>query len=434
MRYFLLFVFLLVSSAAAENWSQFRGGEGGRLPIVQHPLEWSAEKNLAWAIPMEGSGWSSPVVVGDQIFLTSAESEELSKPKGMMAGVASMRTFRSAKPAKHRYFVSCFNLQNGSRVWKKQVGESVPRVIHPSNTYATESPATDGSNLITFFAHTGTLTAWSFDGAELWRRELGSYASGNGFGPGSSLAIVDGHVFVQYDNDEKSFVAAFDVATGNEKWRDNRPARTSWSTPLVWNNAKQQELVTCGNDVVTSYNPTDGSVLWKLSGMKSGFSGSPAIDSDRIIFGTSGPSSAGPLVSLLAGTTGEVPLDKDFKHEKAAWSRVKSGPGMASPVIAKGLLYIPGSGGILSCYDTSTGERVYRTRVPNMGTVIASLWADENHVFLLDENGATHIVKAGTEFELVRSNKINDLFWSTPAIAGDTLLLRGVDKLYCIRS
>ena len=99
MRYLLLFVFLFVSSAAAENWSQFRGDDGGRLPVVQHPLEWSSGNNLAWSIPMEGSGWSSPVVVGDQIFLTSAESEQPSKPKGMMAGVASMRTFRIAKPA-----------------------------------------------------------------------------------------------------------------------------------------------------------------------------------------------------------------------------------------------------------------------------------------------------------------------------------------------
>jgi len=112
----------------------------------------------------------------------------------------------------------------------------------------------------------------------------------------------------------------------------------------------------------------------------------------------------------------------------------KSGPGMASPVVSKGLLYIPGSGGILNCYDEATGDRVYRTRVPQMATVAASLWADDERVFILDENGTTHVVQSGVEFKVLAANKIDDLFWSTPAIAGDALLLRGVEKLYCVRN
>ena len=268
---------------------------------------------------------------------------------------------------------------------------------------------------------------------QLWRKELGAYASGNGFGTGSSLAVSDGRVFVQYDNEESSFVAAFATNSGEQLWRDDRDTTTSWSTPLIWENAQQKELVACGSDVVTSYNPVDGSVIWRLSGMRSAFSGSPAIDSDRIYFGNSGPMSAGPLVAVNSGTAGEIPLDNDFKNEKIAWSRTKSGPGMASPVVAQGHLYIPGSGGILSCYDANTGERVYRTRVPNMSTVVASLWADEERFCMLDENGTTHIVQTGPEFKLLGTNKIDDLFWSTPTIAGDTLLLRGVEKLYCIR-
>ena len=106
---------------------------------------------------------------------------------------------------------------------------------------------------------------------------------------------------------------------------------------------------------------------------------------------------------------------------------------MASPVTASGHIYIPGSGGILNCYDAGTGERVYRTRVPKMGTVTASLWADEERVFILDEKGTTFVIQAGPEYKLLETNSISDLFWSTPAIADDALLLRGVDKLYCIR-
>ncbi len=428
-----LLILIFKSSLAADDWNQFRGALAGKLSSVSHPIEWSAEKNLAWSVPMKGSGWSSPIVVGDRIFLTSAEAENSSKPKGMMAGVASMRDFRNAEPVKHRFTVTCLSLQDGEVLWSKSVGEMVPPVVHPSNTYATESPATDGQHLFSFFATTGTLTAWDFDGNELWKKELGSYKSGNGFGTGSSLAISDGRVFVQYDNDESSFVAAFDSQTGEQLWRDDRPTKTSWSTPIVWSNSKQEELVTCGAGVVTSYSPADGSVIWQLSGIQSAFSGSPAIDADRIFFGNSGPMSAGPLVAVDAGTHGDVPLDSNFESDEVAWSRTNSGPGLASPVVAKGCLYIPGRGGLLNCYDTNTGERIYRNRVPNMSTVAASLWADQERVFILDEDGTTHVVQAGPEFKLLGANKIEDLFWSTPTIAGDTLILRGVEKLYCIR-
>ncbi len=435
MRYFalILFVLILHFPVAADHWNQFRGPLAGKLSAVSHPMEWSAESNVAWSVPMTGSGWSSPLVVQDRIFFTSAEAENGSKPKGMMAGVASMRDYRKAVPVNHRFMVKCLRLEDGKLLWSQTVGEMVPPVVHPSNTYATESPATDGERLFSFFATTGTLTAWDLDGNELWRKELGAYKSGNGFGTGSSLAIADGRVFVQYDNEESSFVAAFDAESGDQLWRDDRPTKTSWSTPIIWNNSKQQELVTCGAGVVTSYRPVDGAVIWQLSGVESAFSGSPAVDADRIFFGNSGPMSAGPLVAVAAGMEGEVPLDKNFESEEVAWSRTKSGPGMASPVVAKGCLYIPGRGGILNCYDTESGERIYRDRIPDMSTVAASLWADEERVFILDENGTTHMVQAGPEFKLLGANKIEDLFWSTPTISGDALILRGVEKMYCIR-
>lgn len=434
---FLLFNFLHFGPHQilhAEDWLQFRGGVAGKLKQVAHPIEWSAEKNVAWSIPMQGSGWSSPIVVGDRIFLTVAKSDSSAKPKGMMAGVASMGTYRNAKPTRHEYHVVCLSLKDGSQQWKKSVGESVPAVVHPSNTYATESPASDGQHVFTFFATTGILVGWDLEGNELWRKELGHYKSGNGFGTGSSLAVSDGRVFVQYDNDEKSFVAAFNANDGTQVWRDDRPTRTSWSTPLLWKAAKTTELVTCGSGVVTSYDSATGEVVWKLDGIKSSFSASPAADGDRIYFGNSGPMSAGPLVAVKAGTTGEIKLDDRFKSDDVAWSRTRSGPGMASPIASNGHIYIPGSGGILSCYNCATGERVYRERISGMGTVAASLWGDDENVFILDENGTTFVLQTGPEYKLIRKNSIKDLFWSTPAISGNALLLRGVEKLYCVRN
>lgn len=420
-------------SSQAADWQQFRGGTSGKLDAVTHPLQWNSDTNIAWAIPMKGTGWSSPVIVGEFIFMTSAVPADGSRPKGMMAGVSSMGTYRSTKPVKHDFVVSCLDLNDGSEVWSQVVDQLVPPVMHPSNTYATESPATDGKHLFTFFANTGTLTAWDFEGKELWRQDVGTFKSGNGFGTGSSLAVADGAVFLQNDNDENSFVAAYEATSGKQMWRDDRPTKTSWSTPLIWNTAGRQELITCGSGIVTSYDPATGDVVWQLKGIQSSFSASPTIGNKQLYFGNSGPMSAGPLVAVAAGTTGEIQLDDKFESDDIAWSRTKSGPGMASPVVSQGRLYIPGSGGILNCYDEATGERIYRTRVPQMATVAASLWADEERVFILDEKGTTHVIQSGPEFKVIAANKLDDLFWSTPSVAGNSLLLRGVEKLYCIK-
>ncbi len=107
---------MLSSSVSAEDWHQFRGPAGGRLTAISHPMQWSAETNVAWTAPMKGSGWSSPIVVGDRVFLTSAESENSARPTGMMAGVASMISFRSAKPTKYRFVVSCLSLKDGKQL------------------------------------------------------------------------------------------------------------------------------------------------------------------------------------------------------------------------------------------------------------------------------------------------------------------------------
>ena len=245
MRNFLWTISVLcllftATCSVAEEWEQFRGGGGGKLDSIQHPLKWSADENVAWKIPMKGSGWSSPVVAGDRIYLTSAESETTDKPKGMMAGVAAMGTYRNAKPVEYSYVVSCFRLADGKPVWRKNVGKSVPPVVHPSNTYATESPVTDGKSVFTYFATTGKLTAWDLDGEELWNLELGTFKINSGFGTGSSLAINDGLLFVQHDNDEKSFIAAFNTKDGKEVWRNDRDSGNSWSTPLIWKNDSKQ--------------------------------------------------------------------------------------------------------------------------------------------------------------------------------------------------
>lgn len=306
-------------------------------------------------------------------------------------------------------------------------------IIHPSNTYATESPATDGRHVFTYFAAAGILAAFDLAGNKAWQVELGAYRAGNGFGSGTSLTVHDGKVFVQCDNDEKSFVAAFAVDSGTEIWRHARNGRTSWATPLVWNMDGKTVLVTCSAGRVTGHKLETGEAMWMLDGFDGSFSASPAADGGRLFFGNSGPGSRGPLACVEAGAIGELEYTLGQSSKHVPWTRAGSGPGLASPVASKGLVYVSGGTGILSCYESATGERVYQKRLPGAGSIAASLWIAGDKLFALDESGKTFVVKAGREFEVLETNQIEDLFWSTPAIAGESLLLRGADRLYCIR-
>jgi outer membrane protein assembly factor BamB len=252
-----------------------------------------------------------------------------------------------------------------------------------------------------------------------------------GFGTGSSLAVGEGLVFVQNDNEEKSFVAAFDTTTGKEVWRDKRAGKSAWASPLLWKNKVRTELVTCGGGTVTSYEPKTGKVLWSM-GKLSSFTSSPAADDDRIYFGYSNPTTVGSLYAIKAGAEGDItPMDDTEPTAGIAWIRKGAAPGMPSAVSVGGYVYVMGSVG-LGCYEAKTGELQYKQRLPKIRTVAASLWAAGDKVFVLDEAGTTFVIKVGPKYELLGTNAIEDTFWSTPAVAGKELYLRGTNALYRI--
>ena len=420
---------LVCATSNAQDWPQFRGPNGnGIQESIEHPLEWGDDKNIAWSVSLPGGGLASPIVTGERIFVVSAVGAPL--PVSFSEGVRDMRPKRPDSEVKFQ--VTCLNLEDGSEMWHKTLAEKRPEhPIHGSNSFATESPATDGERVFVYFAAIGVVAALDLDGNELWRQEIGAYPTGNVFGSGSSLTLGDGNVFIQCDNDENSFVVAFDAKTGEEKWRKDRGGRTSWATPLFWKNNQRSELITCGSGFVTSYDPATGDELWSMTGIGMSFSASPAADGERIYFGNSGPRSSGPLVAVSSNMSGESEFSPDQEIENLTWSKMQAGPGMASPVVAGGYLYIP-SRNILTCYNAGDGSVAFKERVP-LRSMAASMWGDAEHVFMMDENGTAIVLSTGPEMKIVAENEIDDLFWSTPAAAGDSLILRGVKKLYCVR-
>ncbi|MDG2380742.1 MAG: PQQ-binding-like beta-propeller repeat protein [Pirellulaceae bacterium] len=430
------FMAIAIPRLSQAEWLQFRGPSGaGVLANSTYPTTWSVDDNIAWNSPLPGGGWSSPIVVGDRVFITMAVSKDIGRPKGFGGGVASMRGLSSRKPPQDpiSFELHCLSLIDGSEIWKRVVDDRRPAfAIHPSNTYATESPAVSQDQVFVYFASTGVVACYDLAGEEIWKREIGAFRTSNNFGTASSVAVDDGKVFIQCDNEDQSFVVAFDAASGEEAWRKERDVSTSWSSPIVWKNRLRNELILCGSDSVISYEPNTGKQLWSLTGTGGTFSGSPTCDADRIYFGNSGRNSRGPLVAIAAGAEGELDVEDETSDKGIVWVQPSSGPGMASPVVVDGKLFVL-SRSILTCHDAKTGERLYRNRLPAK-SVAASLWSTNNQLFVLDEAGNTFVVEVAEDFELVGENSISGLFWSTPAVSTDCLLLRAADRLYCIRS
>lgn len=432
-------VVALAAQTLAADWPQFRGpNDNGALDAIEHPTQWGPDKNIAWKIAIPGAGWSSPVVTGDNIFVTTAVAPTANKPKNMAAGSRDLRSMGlGAKPEDVvlKFEVHCLDLETGQTKWTALVAEQKPILpVHPSNTHATESPVTDGHNVYVYFGSIGVVACVDASGKKKWSKELGAYPVAAGLGPGASLTFGEGLLFLACDNEKQSFVVALDPESGNQVWRADSAGKTSWATPLLWRNDQCTELVCCGGKLVTSYDPKSGEVLWSLGKLDSGFSASPACDRARIFFGGSAPATAAVLYAVTAGAKGDISLaPKTTSNDWVAWSSKRNAPGMASPVVVGEELYVLTD--FLNCHDVKTGERIYRQRLNGAKSFAASPWVAGDKIFMLDELGQTFVVQAGREFKLLGVNPLSesDTFWSTPAVAGRSLLIRGVDFLYCIR-
>ncbi|MDX1963034.1 MAG: PQQ-binding-like beta-propeller repeat protein [Pirellulales bacterium] len=418
----------------AEDWPQFRGPTGsGTTRGAALPSEWSTDKNLAWKVKLPGTGLSQPVVVGDKLFVTAAVSDNLRKPKSFGQGV--IETGREMLPdVEIDWQVVALDRNTGKTLWAKSATKGKPKhPVHACNSYATETPCADTERVYAYFGATGTLAAFDHTGNEVWKAELGVYPTAANWGSGSSPALGGGKVFVASFSNASGFVVGLDCKTGEEVWRFkwSDGGVTTYSSPLVWANSKRTELVVCGPDSVLGLDTNTGIELWRLSGFQP-FTSSPTVDGDTLYFSNGSQSSGGPLFAIRAGASGDITTKVDQPSEFVAWNVTGGGAGWSSPLAYNGYLYVPGKG-VLACYDAKTGKEQYKERLPNMNRLIASPVGTGDQVLVTNEDGSTAIIKAGPKFEVVGNGKLDDNFWSSPAVAGGDLYLRGVDHLYCVR-
>jgi len=429
-----------ICASADDNWPQFRGpGSRGVSEDRDLPEVWSRTENVAWATKVDGRGWSSPIVWGDKVFVTSAVQVggdvEKVKPGLYFGGE------RKTPKVPYRDIVVCIDFNSGKILWQKTAFEGVPKFGHHlKNTMASETPVTDGERLYAYFGNVG-LFAYDFDGNEKWNRPLGAYPMANNWGTASSPALYDGRIYIVDDNEKQSFLSAIDAATGKELWRKDRQEKSNWATPYVWKNEQRTEIVTCGRNRVRSYD-LDGKLLWQLDGMSQIVIPTP-FSADGLLYVTSGYvlSQKKPLFAIKPGASGDISLDakkKETSNAHIAWANLMSGPYNVSPVLYKDVIYVLYDRGSLSAFDARTGKALYdppQHRVGTSGHYTASPWAYNDKIFCLSEEGQTLVIQAGgTKPKVVHKNELDELCMASPAIARGSLFIRTESQLYRIAS
>jgi outer membrane protein assembly factor BamB len=429
---------LLSSSwtTAQLTWPQFRGPQArGVATSPQLPVRWSTTENVLWKTDLPGRGWSSPIVAHGRVVVTTVVSQgELEAPKkGLYFGGERPEPPQGIQ----QWQVLCLDLATGQVVWVRQVHEGrPPSSIHLKNSYASETPVTDGERIYAYFGNLG-LYCLDFDGEVLWSRPFEAHATRYGWGTAASPVLHGDRIFVVDDNDDKSFLLALDKRTGEPVWRVERDEQSNWSTPYIWENSLRTEIVTLGSGRVRSYD-LDGNELWTLQGMSSITIATPYADGDRLYFSSGYVlDKLRPVYAVRPGAAGDISLSEgQTSNDWIVWSDAQAAPYNPSTLLYDGRLYVLYDRGFFACYDAQDGREIYpRQRIPDGRAFTASPWAYGGNVFCLNEDGVTFVLPAGDQFKILHRNVLaeDDMCMATPAVADDRLLIRTAARLYCLR-
>lgn len=436
----ILCLFCSVAAATEpkdSNWPQFRGADStGVSANTGLPDRWSATENVEWKAELPGKGWGAPVVWGDLVFLTTVVNQGETEPlkKGLYFGGD-----RPAPPESvHEWKVVCLELSTGKVKWENTVHQGAPATpVHLKNSYASETPVTDGTHVYACFGNVG-IFCFDFSGKQIWKHEIAPRPTRFGWGTASSPVLHQDRLYYQYDNDEQSYLIALDKVSGKVVWNIERDEKSNWSTPFVWTHEARTEIVTAGTGAVRSYD-LEGNLLWSLRGMSSITIAVPyAVDG--LLYVSSGyildPIKA--MYAIKPGASGDITLPAgETSSPFIVWSSMFIAPYNPTTLVADGRLYILYDRGMLSCFDAKTGEQKYdRQRLERGVAVTSSPWSYEGKIFCLNEDGVCSVVRGGDNFELLQTNSLaeDDICLSTPAIAGDRLLIRTDKRVYCIRN
>ena len=369
------------------------------------PVSWDATEHVVWRQPVDGNGWSSPIVYDDRVYVTTAVPEEDS--------------------AAHSLRVVCLASETGEMLWNVEVFRQEEGTIHKKNSHASATPITDGERLYVHFGPYGT-AALDFDGRVLWRTQQVQFNPVHG--TGGSPIVVDDLLIFNCDGGDQAFVAALDKRTGDERWRTARPAAEektfSFSTPLYIEGGGRGQVVSAGSHVVCSYDPATGEEIWRVR----------YPDKWSIV---PRPVYAGGMVLVCTGYEGPAALlairpdgQGDVTDTHVVWSSTRYVPHNPSPLVVGELLFLVADNGVASCRELASGEIHWQKRLG--GTYSASPLYAEGRIYVQSEDGECVVFAAADEFRELARNDLGERSLASFAVADQALIIRTSEAVYRI--
>jgi len=395
MRATLLFSsILLFASIAHADWLNFRGpnGSGYAPELAGLPTELSAETK-AWEVSLPGRGLGSPIVVGDKVFVTAASG-----------------------PDQKQLHVLCFSADSGKPLWERKFWATGRTMTNNKTNVAAPTPASDGEHIYALFS-SNDLICLDLDGNLRWMRGLTlDYPNAsNSLGLASSPIVAGDTIIAQIENDSESFAAGFDLLTGENKWKIDRPKAANWTSPTILGNGNDAIIALQSSKGILGVVPATGSTLFQIEG------GASTIPSS---------SAAGDLLFIPSNGLTVYRADSSGDEPEKLWNESTQRPGTGSPLVIGDKVYIINNAAVLTCSDTKTGERLWRTRVK--GPISSSaVSADEKFLYVFSENGIGQVVDlSGEEGKVVSEFELGETILGTPALDNGALFVRSDGHLW----
>ncbi|MDP7052055.1 MAG: PQQ-like beta-propeller repeat protein [Verrucomicrobiota bacterium] len=407
------------------QWGQWRGPLGtGAAPKADPPTKWDKETNMRWKTRIPGQGHASPVVWGEDVFLTTAETVggKLVVPKQPPGAHNNMDPDH-----KMLFQVVALSRKTGKFHWQTTVRRAQPhQSTHESGTWASNSPVTDGRHVVASFGSNGLFCLDAATGKVVWQKDLGKMEVKHGHGEGASPALHGDTVVINWDHEGDSFVVALNIATGRELWRQPRDEPTSWSTPIIIEHAGKPQVIISATHAIQAYDLATGRVIWSCGGMPNNVVASPVAQEGIVIAGASYVRKS-MLAIDLNGAKGNL-----TDTNKVLWRRRTGTPYVPSLLLHKGTLYFfHHYQNILSIADARTGKEHGPFRIP-LRSVYASPVAAADRIYLTDLSGTTLVLAHGKQAKVLARNELGEPMSASPALVGRELYLRGARHLFCI--
>ena len=409
-----------------QNWSSWRGPTENGMAVGDAPTNWSDTKNIKWKVDIPGKGYSSPVIWGDKLFLTTAiPAGPVPEPEG---GGGGLRVGKGIG-VEHKFVVLCLDKNTGKTLWEKTVKVAEPHEGYHQRygSFASNSTVTDGKHLFAYFGSRGVY-AFDLGGKLLWEKDLGEMQKLLQFGEGNPPVLYKDKLILKRDHQGQSFIVVLDKNTGKEIWRKDRDEMSSWSAPLVVEREGRTQAIVSGTTKTRGYDLETGEVIWEAAGLGRNVIPNPVIQDDIVIVmsGYRDPN----LLAIRLGGEGDL-----TGSDSILWTNQRANAYTASPVLHANKLYFVTDKGILSCFNATTGEPYYQqVRLPKPYTLKASPVGASGKLYISTEDGDVVVLKMGEEYEVLATNTLEGhSFISSPAIVNEEIFLRSETSLFCIR-